>query len=187
MDRFVLNVFKGIMISMIMIFAFDLLSYLYRAMSLDQRMLNIMTGMQRVVMENNYLPDESLNQYAEIFTSMADDFNGGKAVKITGSQSTNYESNIFVSKISLNYEDDAIGDFSHITNCNCKLNTPGEYGDVIVVQAQVAIKQPMWGFNNQRNTTAGGELSMSNFNREGYGENILTYTYLVPCLHYQRI
>ena len=77
MDRFVLNVFKGIMISMIMIFLFDMLSYLYRAVSVDQRMLNIMTGMQRVVMENNYLPEESEEAFAEIFTNLARSYNGG--------------------------------------------------------------------------------------------------------------
>ena len=185
MDKFVLNVFKGIMISMIMIFAFDMLSYLYRALSINQKMLNIMTGMQRVVMENNYMPKEMMTDYEGIFNLLAENYNSSTGVKFENGS----DDSTFLHSVKLNYGQDAEGDFSGIDNTILvkDMRTPGEYGDIAVVQATIKISQPVWGFNVVKNSLSGAERSANNFNREGVYYNTLSYTYLVPCLHYQRI
>lgn len=75
MNKLVYTVFKTIAISIIAIFLFDILFYMYRVSALNARMESIATSMKKVVMENNYLPSEMADTYSSIFKHMICDFN----------------------------------------------------------------------------------------------------------------
>ena len=77
MNRLVYSVFKAIMMAIIFVFVFDMAFYLYRAISLNSRMQSISTSLQKVVMENNYLPSETATMYQHLFGQLIEDFNGG--------------------------------------------------------------------------------------------------------------
>ena len=79
MHKLVYSVFKTIMVAMILVFAFDMIGYLYRAMSLNQRMENIMVSMQRIVAENNGLTPDAYSMYEDMFIQLAKDMNGDDA------------------------------------------------------------------------------------------------------------
>ena len=189
MERFVLNIFKAIMFSMIFIFAFDIGSYLYRAFSLDQKMNNIMTSLQRVVMENNYLPQEAYEEYAGLFQMLKDDYNGVDATaNVNGSQ---YQDR-FIEGFDMNFNDDLkVNGAVNLDNyfdsgiLVKKMDTPADYGDIMAVQVAVQIYQPIWGFDFNKLDTQ-NEYSSVNMNRV-YRTHWMAYTYYVPCLHYQRV
>ena len=84
MHRLVASCFKAIMFSIIFVFVFDMSFYLYRVISLNSRRESIMTSMQKVIMENNYLPDGSYKLYENIFSKLASDMNQGGEVFIRG-------------------------------------------------------------------------------------------------------
>lgn len=130
MNRLVYSVFKAIMLSIIFVFVFDMVFYLYRAISLNSRMQSISTSLQKVVMENNYLPSETANMYGQLFAQLITDFNGyvnpltgeqidyyswedGKLVHIIKDDKFKYDSSInnddFISGMHWNYKDEATG------------------------------------------------------------------------------
>ena len=171
MHRLVYSVFKTIMLSMIFIFAFDMLSYLYRAMSLNQRMESLMVSMQRTVMENNYLTDGAKDTYDSIFDNLKTSVNTGEE---------------FITDIKMNYGTDAVNTINSIkasrggTNSDIlvkDMKKVGAYGDVMVVQVAVTINQPMWGFENN-------SYRADDFTRTLTNQTTLSYTYYVPCLKY---
>ena len=182
MHRLVYSVFKTIMIAMILVFAFDMFSYLYRAMSLNQRMENIMISMQREVMENNGLTEGAYNMYETMFKALADDMNGG----VPGS---------FVNGFWINYGKEANTQHPCLTSLNAlrdntnvnilcgDLKETGSYGDVMVIQVGVQINQPSWDF-------VGTDRGSENFQNDRTSALInanthnLWYTYYVPCLRY---
>ena len=71
-------------------------------------------------------------------------------------------------------------------NLNPDMAVAGKYGSITCVQVSVGINQPIWDFNSY-SSVQGGERGMPNFNRVRYRTVELTYTYYVPCLHYQRV
>ena len=195
MERFVLNVFKAIMISMIMIFTFDMLSYLYRAMTLNNKMENLMTSMQRVVMENNYLPEGAYDEYWTLFQNLKLSYNGNTNSPTTEHIRGSIRKEEFIQGFTMNYKKDLVSaNKAAIVNSfasgegilRTKMYSPANYGDVMAVQVAVAINQPLWRFTNYSHVD-GGDLGMPNFNRAQYGTTWLSYTYYVPCLHYQRL
>ena len=122
---------------------------------------------------------------------VARSYNGGTDTLTTNNVNGSVDENIFIQTIGLNYKitsiNDLKGDFSSFSLANARLDTACNYGDIKIIQAYIDIRQPIWGFATTQNTTAGGEYSSNNFNRQGYSTNRMVYTYLVPCLHYQRI
>ena len=190
MERFVLNIFKAIAFSMIFILFFDIASYVYRAFSLDQKMNNIMTSLQRVVMENNYLPDYAYDEYQGIFRMLQADYNGADVTQtVEGSQLQDR----FIAGFDINYNDDLVVPTSvNLDNyfdsgiLVKKMCNPADYGDIMAVQVAVQIYQPVWGFGVNGMRDLSQRNSSVNFNRI-YKTHWMSYTYYVPCLHYQRI
>ena len=142
MNKLVYSVFKTIAFAMIFVFVFDMGFYLYRVFSINQRAENILTSMQKVVMENNCLPQEDAEMYQQILEHMAADFNGGTFVNNNdGSKGE------FVAAIDWNMTHDAIGipldirstrSWYNGTNWTEKsvdivhkqMGDPGAYGDI---------------------------------------------------------
>jgi hypothetical protein len=170
------------MLSMIFVFVFDMGSYLYRAMSLNQRMENIMVSMQRIVSENNGLTPDAYSMYKSMFIQLAKDMNAG-------------EPGSFINGYWINYGDDAASQHLALSSLTATRNGTsvdvliqdmaelGQYGDVMVVQVGVSIDQPTWGFT-------GSSHSAANWNNDRTSsvlkprQHEMWYTYYVPCLGY---
>lgn len=191
MHKLVYTVFKTLMVAMIFVFVFDMASYMYRAMSINQRMESIMTSMQKVVMENNYLPEDSYKMYKSLLVQLTNDMNGksGSTLVMRGADDYNW----FVDAIDLNYDNAAVGTLTALSalkynpatgssaNENIlrtQMNLPADYGDVMVVQARVIIEQPTWFMPS--GSSADGLT-------RGLRTTTLKYTYYVPCLKYQSV
>lgn len=112
MNKLVYSVFKAIMISIIVIFVFDMASYLYRAVSLNTRMESLSTSLKKVVMENNYLPPEDSTLYANILGQMVVDFNHADSYSVSpnsGLVITDSDANDdFISGLHWNYGSSAL-------------------------------------------------------------------------------
>lgn len=176
MNKLVYSVFKAIMLAIIFVFVFDMVFYLYRAISLNSRMQSISTSLQKVVMENNYLPSETANMYGQLFAQLITDFNGSYNSIADGwddyyswenGKLVNHDSNVndnFISGMHWNYLDDAIGisgmnektkvyryNGSTFTPTDIplvvnKMRDPADYGQVMIVQLRVGVYQPLWGW-----------------------------------------
>lgn len=167
MNRLVFSVFKTIAFAMIFVFVWDMAFYLYRVSSLNQRMENIMTSMQKVVMENNCMPEEDAKMYYQLLVNMASDFNGGSFA--------NNGTGEFVARIGWNFSEnarDSRGNLLDSSNSplqvtgdratynastgrwstrsvnllHHKMGEVGAYGDIQTVQVRVMVYQPFWGF-----------------------------------------
>ena len=191
MYKLVYTVFKTIFLSMMLIFVFDIGFYMYRALSVNQRMESLMTSMQKIVIENNYLPEQDFAMYESIFQQLSDDMNNG---------------DVFITGIGMNYNTNAQGSgvLEHLYSTDDtrgtvddllvkKMDKPAQYGDVMICQARVQIAQPVWGFGTAKTGYADtayhdydGEDS-TKWNRVGYRTVTLYYTYYVPCLNYTSV
>lgn len=181
MHKLVYSVFKTIMVAMILVFAFDMIGYLYRAMSLNQRMENIMVSMQRIVAENNGLTPDAYSMYEDMFIQLAKDMNGDDAGSFINGYKINYGKNARSNHMAL----DSITATRNGVNVNvlCQdMKEIASYGDVMIVQVGVSINQPTWGFT--------GSHSADNFNNDRTDASLkartheMWYTYYVPCLRF---
>lgn len=188
MYKLVYTVFKTIFLSMMLIFVFDIGFYLIRAFSINQRMESIMTSMQKVVMENNYLPQGDYDMYKTIFEQLMADMNGDGTMQ-----------DRFIVGIGINYKTDPKGTVltqliaqdstGHNRNIlKTRMEKPAEYGEVMICQTRVGIQQPIWGFDNSeaQGYHYSGEDS-TKWGRIGYRYTTFYYTYYVPCLKYQSV
>lgn len=207
MNRLVYSVFKAIMMAIIFVFVFDMVFYLYRAISLNSRMQSISTSLQKVVMENNYLPSETATMYQHLLGQLIVDFNGGSySIGADGSLSLNDsdESNNFISGMHWNYKDDATGvsgmsETTRVYRYNGstftptdiplvidKMCNPADYGQVMIVQLRVGVFQPLWGWG-----TANGKYEYNGEDGTKWVRNAtgasteFVYNYYVPCLQYK--
>lgn len=207
MNRLVYSVFKAIMMAIIFVFVFDMAFYLYRAISLNSRMQSISTSLQKVVMENNYLPSETATMYQHLFGQLIVDFNGGSySIGADGSLSLNDSdiNNNFISGMHWNYENCATGasGMSETTKVYrytgstfiptdiplvvTKMSDPADYGQVMIVQLRVGVYQPLWGWN-----VANGEYKYNGEDGTKWVRNAtgasteFVYNYYVPCLQYK--
>lgn len=207
MNRLVYSVFKAIMMAIIFVFVFDMAFYLYRAISLNSRMQSISTSLQKVVMENNYLPSETATMYQHLFGQLVVDFNGGSYTVSNGNLSfdDSDSSDNFISGLHWNYKEDV----TNISTANDakatvyryrnssfveqqiglvvkKMNQPADYGQVMVVQIRVGVYQPLWGWG-----TANGKYKYhgedgTQWVRNSTGASTeFVYNYYVPCLQYR--
>lgn len=168
--------------SMILIIVFDVTSYLYRAMSLNQRMESIMISMQKVVMENNYLPEESYDMYKNMFKQLAEDMNSNGNTFILG-YNMNYKKKPRGGQNKGYLADNTLAGMlgmSSISKENWDMNLPARYGDIKIVQVQVGINSPVWEITH--NTSDGKQVDV---NKLADNCTIFTYRYYVPCLNYQ--
>lgn len=216
MNKLVYSVFKTIAFAMIFVFVWDLAFYLFRVAVLNQRMDNIMTSLQKVVTENNYLPSESAEVFKQILYAMATDFNSGR----TFTNANNAQNEDFIEAIGWNVGQSAtvVSGMEHLSANRSYWNgsgwqdrsvqilhkdmgKPGAYGDVQTIQLYVKVVMPFWGFstsssdraNNGIQATgqgiaAGGERSAAAWNRNSRAKRVVfTYTAYVPCLKYQSV
>lgn len=207
MNRLVYSVFKAIMMAIIFVFVFDMAFYLYRAISLNSRMQSISTSLQKVVMENNYLPSETANMYQHLFGQLIVDFNGGSySIGADGSLNLNDSdiNNNFISGMHWNYKNSATGisgmsettkvyryNGSTFTPTDIplvidKMSSPADYGQVMIVQLRVGVYQPLWGWS-----TANGKYEYNGEDGTKWVRNAtgasteFVYNYYVPCLQYK--
>lgn len=207
MNRLVYSVFKAIMVAIIFVFVFDMAFYLYRAISLNSRMQSISTSLQKVVMENNYLPSETATMYQHLFGQLIVDFNGGSySIGADGSLNLNDSdiNNNFISGMHWNYKNSATGisgmsettkvyryNGSTFTPTDIplvidKMSSPADYGQVMIVQLRVGVYQPLWGWN-----TANGKYEYNGEDGTKWVRNAtgasteFVYNYYVPCLQYK--
>ena len=203
MHKLVYSVFKTLALSMIFIFVWDMGFYLFRAFSLDQRMKNYMTSMQKVVMENNYLPEHNMSEYKRLFINMQNQYNQGDAF-ILG-YNLNYNAGAdYTSNPNARYTDNCGVDWNSLglptaivdssgNNCLVKnMAKPAPYGDVMAVMVQVHIAHPSWGWSNGNADRSGASwtndaASIQTGDLDGRNGIYLTYTYYVPCLHYTTV
>lgn len=193
MSRLVGNCFKAIMFSIIFVFVFDMAFYLYRTMSLNQRMESIMTYMQEIVMENNYLPDGDKMMFDAIFRQMGTDMNRGDVFIVHlgynyGCNAKNINGTLLTSLPASKYTSTGRRTVDLI---NLDTSRPADYGDIMVVQARVIIRQPIWNWVNAVDDYRydGTGVNASDWQRvmdDSYSTE-LDYTYYVPCLKYQSI
>lgn len=207
MNRLVYSVFKAIMMAIIFVFVFDMAFYLYRAISLNSRMQSISTSLQKVVMENNYLPNETATMYQHLFGQLIVDFNGGSySIGADGSLNLNDSdiNNNFISGMHWNYKNSATGisgmsETTRVYRYNGstftptdiplvidKMSNPADYGQVMIVQLRVGVYQPLWGWN-----TANGKYEYNGEDGTKWVRNAtgasteFVYNYYVPCLQYK--
>ena len=197
MHKLVYTAFKTIFLSMMFIFLFDMFFYVYRAFSVNQRMETIMASMQKVVMDNNYLPNGEYVLYNKMFQHLAYDMNSGDLF-IAGI-GTNYgkDANGASMDYFKSHQEIATGSFSD--RLIYRMDKPAKYGDVMVVQAKVQITQPVWGFLRGSETPLDASTEFTAtypdyngqdstyWNRIGYKRTTLYYNYYVPCLKFQSI
>ena len=180
MHKLVYSVFKTIMVAMILVFAFDMASYLYRAMSLNQRMENIMVSMQRVVADNNGLTPDAYSMYKDMFIQLADDMNAGEPGSFVNGYWINYGR-------SANSQHPCLTTLSAMRDGTYKnilvqdMSATARYGDVMVVQVGVQINQPSWGFTSS--TSKGGQYFQNDRTSSAIKARThnLWFTYYVPC------
>ena len=181
MHNLVYKVFKCLLLSMLFIIVFDVTSYLYRAMSLNQRMESIMVSMQKVVMENNYLPEESYEMYESLFKQLRDDMNSNGNKFILG-YNINYK---HTPRTAKNWGDLADSTMTQmlgrsVSRENWDMDLPAKYGDIKIVQVQVGLCSPAWQVSH--NNANGKQVDV---NKLPDNCTIFTYNYYVPCLNYQ--
>lgn len=209
MHRLVYQVFKAIMVAIILVFVFDMVGYLYRAASLNQRVESLMTSLQKVVMDNNYLPQEQAVLYQQLFGQMAADFNARSGQVYSAANPTQFfqgNSDAFVLAMDWNMYDDAVGNHPSITATRSKwtgsnwtsvstqivskrMGTPMDYGDIQTIQFRVLVAQPTWGFMRTGASGSADDFTLdSSRNQHVTGSNrfthVFTYTYYVPCMKY---
>lgn len=211
--RMVYQVFKVIAMAMVLVFVVDIAFYLFRVFSLNQRMESIGVSLQKVVTENNYLPEGQYNMYREIYNDMGESFNkvpdgqsGADAVTLNEFIVLNADGDA----VTLNYDQPAesVKEIKgtkinaetgrpdpEVNLVKAQLNRPADYGDIMCIQASVRVTQPIWGFVSGARYSAdkwqkGNRHNVSEFDNyeAGYdGTTTFTYTYYVPCLKYQSV
>ncbi len=186
MNRLVALVFKTIAFAMVFVFAWDMVFYLYRALSVNQKMETLMTSVQNTVMENNYLPEGDYKMYEAIVKQMQEDM-GGPDASPTDNNSG------FIAKYGFNFGTQPRGTVRHFNASKytidgskkttdivrTDMSVPAEYGDVMVCQAWVTVYMPFWQMGARANAPA--------WQRTQYLTTDFVYTYYVPCLKYQAI
>ena len=165
MNAFVYNIFKTVALSIIIFFVFDVLSYLVNALTFNQRMLTLMNSMQRIVMENNYLPEGDAKMFQDgngklgdgLFDLLEQDYT---PKKIVNGNTILDASRSLVDHISMNYGSPSTGGLTTLkankysaagalaqTNILKRdMSKPANYGDIMVVEVIATINQPTYKF-----------------------------------------
>ena len=213
MNRFVYTVFKAIALSMIFVFVWDLGFYLYRAISLNNRVENIISSMERTISENNYMPASDSKLYRAMFQSLGADFNGGdtdtnKFVRsvAVNSSTGGYPSASNAYLVGTTLTDSDMNESLKNTGVAIRgdISYPANYGDIMALDVKVEIVVPIWGFGSsgtlanedfgsdksQLSTTKaieGDDYGSRNWNRQEFRHRVFGYRRYIPCMHYQRL
>lgn len=168
MNRMVYNVFKAIMLSMIFVVIWTVGFYIWKVDVLNQRMESTLVSVQEVVSKNNYLPTDEADMFETILKEMGESMNGTGTDKFVNGINWNYGT-------QSTYTSSVIG--SGTGNILARdMSAPANYGDVMVVEVEVNVNTPSFGYVNSAAAADSIETR--------YGTTTLTYVYLVPCLKY---
>lgn len=170
MHNLVFKVFKTIAFAIIFVFVFDISMYIYRFNSFNTKVENINTSLQKVVMENNYLPEEQAELFKSMFYNLMADYNAPTAADRQGytpNPATNAvpfanANNAFVLFCDWNFANAAVfptgtSPISVLDNTGHSIvhnqmgitsggGVVGDYGDIMIVQVRFILAQPMWNF-----------------------------------------
>ncbi len=184
MHKLVYQCFKTLMVAILGIFIADMAFYLYRANTLNQKIENIASSLQKVVMENNYLPVAEKEMYEALFVQLGE--------QMEGSAGVNADPNLnFIRGFGWNYGRDADISVSGTgVNVVKDLSKVGEYGDIMAIQIEVGVNTPTWSVQ----TANYSDVMVREKRGDGTGtlsiepnHVLFTYSYLVPCLKYSPI
>lgn len=156
MNRMVSTVFKSVAFSIIFVVIWQTCFYVLRVYSLNERVNVIVRMMVEDVSEHNRLTDDANTLYTSLFTDLQTQVNNGDT---------------FVDSIDYNYSADATSTVNPSVGVpvHKKLDTAGNYGDIMIIEVKVAINtNTLWGSDS---VTADSL-------------NTLTYAYQVPCMRY---
>lgn len=192
MNKMVFAVFKTIAFAMIFVFVWDMVFYLYRVANLNQRAESLMTSLQKVVMENNCLPDGSRDLYEGLIDQMsaglnststysnsldnsfvcAWDWNATSAGSTSVSQhkaKTSTDGRNWTDMTNTIYANRQVWNevsksFSNedVNILHLCMSEPGNYGDIQVVQLRFLIKQPTWGWVNNDSNSKRSSVNFQN-------------------------
>ena len=170
--RFVWNVFKVIGLSIVLVFVLDMVFYLYKAVNLNQRVETVCSSMQKVIMENNFIPANEKQVFDGLFDQAQTQMNGGGTDNFFLSYAWNYNTTpSSTPTITVGGENIVEGD----------LDTAGKMGHVKYLRVEIRVRPPFWNIGLRQSQTEKLDKNVST--------NDLTwvYDYLVPCLKYQVI
>lgn len=170
MNRFVVVAFKAVAYSIIFVIVWSLCFYLFRAYSLNQKMESIMTSMEQEVTKHNYLTEDAYNMYRGMLLNVANDMNGGDT---------------FVRGFRINYNHDCDTNVptGNGLTYRKRMDTPGDYGDVMLIEMSVSINALTMFYDPAANNTVD---SVQIYDSDEAHSKGLTFTYVsqVPCLRY---
>ena len=161
-----------------------------------------MTSLQRVVSENNGLPEEEASVYIKLLYELCNRYNtgsdnfvldygwnysqaanlayaaGGSSLMddLTGSRYT-WNSSSYVEKTDVQ--------LAHTT-----MKDIGDYGDIHCVQFKVCVAQPVWGWGSMSKTTyvqSNVSKGAANDWQRRYVASVFYYTYFVPDINYKAV
>ena len=145
-----------------------------------------MTGMQKTVMENNYLTDGNQELYEALLRALAGDMNNNDVFVNGYWWNVSHDATDCLTEIKANKYNTATGTVQNTNILRKRMGTPADYGDVMVVQVIAEIRQPTWEF-------VGADNSSVNFQNDRTSPSIhnktteFSYTYYIPCLKYQAV
>lgn len=167
MNRTVWVAFKSVAFAIFFVVIWSVAFYLFKAYSLNQKIESLMVTMQQEVSKNNYLPPETYDMYEELLVDIAETMNGEEAGSFVRGFNINYSH-------ESNFQPVGTGGVEYVT----QLDTPGNYGDIAVIELQVTMNAITW-FYDPAEDGAANQVQLD----DDLGVT-LTYTYQVPCLRY---
>ena len=180
MHRIVGNCFKTIAYAMIFVIVWDIVFYMWRVNTLNQRMESLMVSMQQTVSKNNCLTADNYSMYSALLSNLAEQMNGDGSAndKFIEGFKINYghnsESNMTIMAAKKN------GSItSNVNIVRRDMKNVASYGDIMTVEVTAGIYSPVWGFFSNDHD-ADGLVKKTGLNK-------ITYVYYVPCLKYQTV
>lgn len=167
MNKTVWTAFKAVAFAIIFVIVWSVAFYLFKAYSLNQKIESLMVTMQQEVSKNNYLTNSTYTMYEELLVDIAETMNGNEAGSFVRGFNINYNH-------PSTFQPMSSGGVNYVT----QLDTPGNYGDIAVIELQVTMNAIEW-FYDPAEDGAANQVQTDND-----ALTTLTYTYQVPCLRY---
>lgn len=199
LQRFVANVFKIILGTLLIILVSNLSIYLIQTYNVTQRGEMILNSMQNEVSRNNYLTADAYNTYASMLDDLKEQYNGYVDV------GDGEDPISFIDYWTINYDGSAVTDHNNVADpmpnlvgtggmqISNNLAEPTAYGDIAVIEITMYVQrftlfkayEVIFYGDNKLNSTK-DELEANGFNRVTKKEDLvpIKLTCQVPCLKY---